>query len=317
MKYKIFVDGQEGTTGLKIFDYLSEREDLEILKIDPDKRKDPEERRKYLNEADIAFLCLPNSASIESASLVTSKNTRLIDASTAFRTDDAWTYGLPELNKKQRDIIRKSKKVSNPGCYATGFIMAVNPLVQQGILPKDYPVSCAALSGYSGGGKKLIEKYGNPDPEDKSLNSPKHYALKLDHKHLPEMQKHTGLAYPPLFTPIVSSYYKGMTVSVPLVPRLLSKKVSPADVRDLLAEYYSSERFVRVLPYEADQYLENGFLNTEACNDTNMIDIFVFGHNNQILLVSRLDNLGKGASGAAIQNMNIMLGLDEGIGLKV
>lgn len=317
MKYKIFVDGQEGTTGLKIHDYLSLRDDLEILNIDPDKRKDPEARRELLNEADIAFLCLPNAASIESASLVTSKDTRLIDASTAFRVDKNWTYGLPELSKKQRELISNSKRVANPGCHATGFIMAVNPLVQEGIISKDYPLTCNSLTGYSGGGKKLIEKYEKPGPGDTCLNSPKHYALKLDHKHLPEMQEIPGLAYPPLFTPIVSNFYKGMAVSVPLIPRLLNKIVSPAEVRNLLADYYSSEHFVRVMPYESDEYLDSGFLNAEACNDTNRIDIFVFGREGQILLVSRFDNLGKGASGSAIQNMNIMLGLDESIGLNV
>lgn len=315
MKYKIFVDGQEGTTGLQINDYLSKRPDLEILKIEPEKRKDPETRRALLNEADIAFLCLPDEAAKESASLVTNKKTRIIDASTAHRTAPGWVYGFPELNKNQRELIMNSSRVSNPGCYATGFIAALYPLIHEGIVPKDYPVTCCAISGYSGGGRKLIEKYENPDNRER-LQSPSHYALKLAHKHLPEMQKWTGIKYAPLFTPIVANYYKGMGVSIPLFPRLLNKKVTAADVREILASYYEGERFVRVIPFESDSYLDEGFLNLMECNNTNNLDIFVFGHDEQILVTARLDNLGKGASGAAIQNMNIMLGVDEGLGLQ-
>lgn len=315
MKPKIFVDGQEGTTGLQINDYLSKRSDLEILKIDPEKRKDPIVRSALLNEADIAFLCLPDAAAKESVSLVNNDNTKIIDASTAFRTDPNWTYGLPELDKNQRESIRNSYRVSNPGCHATGFILALYPLVKEGIVPDDYPVTCTSLTGYSGGGKKLIASYETPDSQD-GLNSPKHYALKLTHKHLPEMQKMADLKYPPVFAPVVSNFYKGMAVSVPLVPRLLNKKVSAGDVRDLLASHYASEHFVRVMPFESDSYLDNGFFNAEACNNTNNAEIFVFGHDDQIMVITRFDNLGKGASGAAIQNMNIMLGLDERIGLE-
>jgi N-acetyl-gamma-glutamyl-phosphate reductase len=313
MKSKIFVDGQEGTTGLKIQDYLSKRTDLEILYIDKDKRKDVGAKRELLNEADIVFLCLPDAAAKESVALIDNPRTKVIDASTAHRTAEGWAYGFPELNKGHRELIGKSTRVAVPGCHASGFVAAVNPLIQLGILPKDYPISCFSVTGYSGGGKKLIEKYENAD----KILSPMAYALKLNHKHLPEMQKITGLSHPPVFTPIVGSFYKGMAVSVPLLPRLLSKKVSSSDVRELLAEFYSTEKFIRVMPYESDSYLQEGFLNPEECNDTNRIDLFVFGHEEQILLVSRFDNLGKGASGAAIQNMNIMLGLDEGIGLKV
>ena len=315
MKYKIFVDGQEGTTGLQINDYLSKRPDLEILNIEPEKRKDPEARRILLNEADVAFLCLPDPAAKESVSLVENPNTRIIDASTAFRTDPDWTYGLPELNKNQRELIKNSHRVSNPGCHATGLILPLYPLIEEGVVPTDYPITCTSLSSYSGGGKKLIEKYENSGWEG-GLNSPKHYALKLTHKHLPEMQKMAGLKFPPVFVPVVSNFYKGIAVSIPLLPRLLNKKVSAADVRDLLASHYASEHFVRVMPYESDAYLENGYLNAEACNNTNNADIFIFGNDSQILLLTRFDNLGKGASGAAIQNMNIMLGLDEGMGLE-
>lgn len=313
MKHKVFVDGQEGTTGLKIHDYLSSRTDIEVLYIKSEERKDVDAKRALLNEADIVFLCLPDTAAKESVSLVTNSKTRIIDASTAHRTDANWTYGLPELNKNQRELIRNSHRVSVPGCYATGFAMTLYPLVNGGVVQKEYPITCFSVSGYSGGGKKLIEKYENGCYSE--VTSPKHYALKLNHKHLPEMQKITGLAYPPVFTPVVSNYYKGMTVSIPLLPRLLDKKLTAKDVRDYLSQYYASEPFVNVVPLDFEDYLENGYLDAEACNDTNRIDIFVFGNDDQILLTARLDNLGKGASGAAMQNMNIMLGLDDGIGL--
>ncbi|MDF9408088.1 MAG: N-acetyl-gamma-glutamyl-phosphate reductase [Pelotomaculum sp. PtaB.Bin013] len=316
MKYKVFVDGQEGTTGLKINERLSGRADIDILKIDPERRKDPEERRAFLNNADIAFLCLPDDASRESAALVTNNRTKIIDASTAHRTDPNWTYGIPELSKNQRALIKDSHRVAVPGCHATGFNMALYPLIQEGIVPKDYPVTCQSVTGYSGGGKKLIEKYEGTGADKKNLESPQFYALSLKHKHLPEMQKVNGLVFPPLFTPIVGDFYQGMVVAVPLLARLLSKKISAEDVQNILASYYASERFVRVMPYGSESYLDNGFLDATGCNNTNRIEIFVFGDSEQILLLSRLDNLGKGASGAAVQNMNIMLGLDEGIGLE-
>lgn len=316
MKYKVFVDGQEGTTGLKINERLSRRTDIELLKIDPERRKDPEARRAFLNEADIAFLCLPDAASRESASLVTSDKTRIIDASTAHRTDLGWTYGIPELSKHQRAMISASHRVSNPGCFATGFNMALYPLVKEGIVPKDYPLTCHSITGYSGGGKKLIEKYESARENKKALESPRFYALSLSHKHLPEMQKISGLLFPPLFTPIVCDFYKGMVVAVPLLRRSLNKKVTAREVQEFMASYYESERFVRVMPYEAESNLDNGFFDATGCNNTNRIEIFVFGNGEQILLLSRLDNLGKGASGAAVQNMNIMLGLDEGLGLE-
>lgn len=314
MKYKVFVDGQEGTTGLKIHDYLVNRPEIELMKIDPEKRKDTAERSRFLNEADLVFLCLPDAASREAVSLIHNTTTRVIDASTAFRTDPAWTYGLPELNKGQRSAIRSSRRVAVPGCHATGFVAALYPLVHSGIVPSDYPAACFSLTGYSGGGKSLINKYESS--ADNSLNSPRPYALHLHHKHLPEMQKITGLEHPPVFTPIVANYYKGMAVSVPLVTRLLKQTMNAGKIRDFFAEYYQGETFIRVMPYDADAKLDGGFLPVEDCNDTNRIDLYVFGHDEQILIVSRLDNLGKGASGAAIQNMNIMLGADETAGLK-
>ena len=315
MKYKIFVDGQEGTTGLRIHEYLSKRNDLEILKIDAERRKDLIARQELLNKADVVFLCLPDTASKESTALITNPHTRVIDASTAFRTDPGWTYGLPELSASQREEIRASFRVSNPGCHATGFILSIYPLIKAGILPNDYPVIGYSITGYSGGGKKLIEKYESKVDNNEDLNVPKYYALKLNHKHLPEMQMRAGLMYPPLFTPVVANFYKGLAMSIPLIPRLLSKKVGIYDIHHLLSSHYASERYVRVMPLEADAFLEDGFFDLTNCNNTNNVDIFVLGNDEQILLLSRFDNLGKGASGAAIQNMNIMLGLNEQMGL--
>jgi len=316
-RFRIFVDGQEGTTGLKIHEHLSGREDIEVLKIDQDKRKDIEVRRAFLNNADIVFLCLPDAAAKEAVTLIENDKTRVIDASTAHRTSPDWVYGLPELSSVQRDFVRNAGRVAVPGCHASGFVALVRPLAASGILPADYPISCCSLTGYSGGGKKLISKYED-EKSIKDIKSPKPYALKLTHKHLPEMQRAAGLAYPPVFMPVVGSFYQGMTVTVPLATRALAKKLSAREIRDFLAEYYAGQRFIRVMPYDADSNLdENGFLNPEACNGTNRMEILVFGHEEQILLAARFDNLGKGASGAAIQNMNIMLGLDEGIGLSV
>lgn len=316
MRFRVFVDGQEGTTGLKINERLSGRSDIELLRIDPERRKDPEARRMLLNEADIAFLCLPDSAARESVSLVTNDKTRVIDASTAHRTDPGWTYGLPELSRGQRERIRESRRVAVPGCHATGFNLAVYPLVREGIVPPDYPVTCHSVTGYSGGGKKLIDRYEGSGPDKKNLQSPRHYALGLNHKHLPEMQKISGLSCPPLFTPIVGDFFQGMAVAVPLLKRLLNREITAGGIQEFLASYYASERFVRVMPYDSDSCLDSGFFDATGCNNSNKAEIFVFGNSDQILVITRLDNLGKGASGAAVQNMNIMLGVDEGTGLE-
>jgi len=312
MKYKVFVDGLDGTTGLEVGDYLSGRSDLELLKADPVKCEDPRERSIWLNQADIAFLCLPDFASRESVSLVTNESTRLIDASTAYRVDPEWTYGLPELDPGQRELIAKSKRVSVPGCHATGAILALHPLVSEGVVPKDYPISITSITGYSGGGRNLIEKYRQ---HGESLMSPTPYALGLTHKHLPEIRKHSGLQFEPVFMPIVGNFYRGMAVSIPLVPRLIGGR-SALDIHEFLAGYYASEQFVRVMPFDIDANTEDGFFNVEGCNETNRADLFVFGGDDRILLITRIDNLGKGASGAAIQCLNIMLGLDEGTGLN-
>ena len=315
MAYNIFVDGQEGTTGLKINERLEKRDDIIMLHIGPEKRKDVNERSQLLNEADIAFLCLPDQAAMESAALVKNGKTRIIDASTAHRTNPDWAYGFPELSRSQREKIIISKRVSVPGCYATGFNAIMYPLVSSGIVPPDYPVTCHAISGYSGGGKKLIEKYEGGKADKKSIESPVFYSFGLKHKHIPEMQKVSGLSHPPLFTPIVDGYYQGMTVAVPLYPKLLSKSMTVAGIHDFLAGHYEGQRFIKVIPLDSESFLDNGYMPATACNGTNTLELFVFGNDDHILLVSRLDNLGKGASGAAVQNMNIMLGLDEGTGL--
>ncbi len=313
MKYKVFVDGKEGTTGLQIYEYLYKRDDIELLMIDEDKRKDTEARRALLNKADIVFLCLPDAVAKESVSLITNENTRVIDASTAHRVNPDWTYGFPEL-KGQREKIKNSKRVANPGCHATGFIAIVKPLVSMGILPKDYPVSAYSISGYSGGGKKLIEWCENG--HFKHENSPKPYRFDLCHKHLPEMQQVTGLEFKPTFSPMIANYYKGMSVAVTLHTRLLSRHYTVEEIHAAISEYYKDEHFINVLPLDVNQSLEDGYFDVEENNDSNRIDILVSGNEDQILITSRLDNLGKGASGAAIQNMNIMIGADETTGLS-
>lgn len=316
MKYKVYVDGQEGTTGLKIHECLSSRFDLEILKIAPEDRKDIGKRKYFLNEADLVFLCLPDQAAKEAVSLISNEKTRVIDTSTAHRT--FWTYGFPELNKSQRDKIRLSHRVAVPGCHATGFVAAVYPLVQEGVLPNDAPIACHSISGYSGGGKGLIQQFEQFEQlDERKARVPKPYALKLQHKHLPEMQKIVNLIQPPLFTPVVADFYKGMSVFIPISPRIMRRTLTVKEVREFYQTYYSGEEFIRVMPHGVEESFENGYLDIEGCNNTNRLDLFVLGNQNQILVVARLDNLGKGASGAAIQNMNIMLGLEESLGLNV
>ncbi len=316
MHYKVFVDGQEGTTGLKIHERLENRDDIRILQIEAEKRKDPAERSRLLNEADIAFLCLPDAAAKESVSLVTNENTRIIDASTAHRTDSQWAYGFPELSPSHREAIKTSKRVSVPGCHASGFNLIMYPLIKEGIVPADYPVTCHSISGYSGAGKKMIEQYEAGGRNDAELKSPRIYALSLQHKHLPEMKKVSGLTFTPLFSPIIGDYYQGMSVAIPLTLRLLPKKYPAREIHALLTEYYKGQYFISVPAFDPDNYPGNGYLSATACNGTNRIELHVFGHDDQVLLVSRFDNLGKGASGAAVQCMNIMLGFDEAAGLQ-
>jgi len=314
MKKTVFVDGQHGTTGLKIHERLSGRKDIEVIKIPVAKRKDPETRKKLLNEADIVFLCLPDDAARESIGLIKNRSVCVIDGSTAHRVTEGWVYGLPELKKEQRTLIKKSKRITVPGCHATGFVLMLYPLVAKGIVSPDYPVSCHAVAGYSGGGKAMISDYSGENVPD-SIRNPRLYSLALNHKHVPEMTKIVGLTRPPIFAPTVVNVYNGEIVSIPLVVEHLEKRVSAADIRELLAEYYVGERFVKVMPYPADDYLKNGFLAFTDCNGTNNLEIFVFGGKDRVLLSARYDNLGKGASGAAVQNMNIVLGLPENTGL--
>lgn len=313
MVHRVFVDGQEGTTGLRIHEYLAQRSDIEVLRIDADRRKDPAERARLLNAADVAFLCLPDAASREAASMVTNPATCLIDASTAHRTAPGWVFGLPELAAGQRALLRASKRIANPGCHASAFILAVRPLVDAGLLPREATVSATSITGYSGGGKKMIEQYeAGGDPR---LDAPRPYALGLAHKHLPEMAAHTGLARPPVFMPIVGPFYKGLAVSVPLVMSDLTNDARPESVHAALAARYAGERFIRVMPLRDADTLADGFFDVQACNDTNRVDLFVFANEGQAIVIARLDNLGKGASGAAVQAMNVHLGLDEGLGL--
>jgi N-acetyl-gamma-glutamyl-phosphate reductase len=315
MKKKVFVDGQHGTTGLKIHERLNGRKDIEVLQIPSDKRKDPATRKEFLNGADIVFLCLPDNAARESVSMISSSSVCVIDGSTAHRVAEGWVYGLPELKKEQRDLIKKSKRISVPGCHATGFVLMLYPLVAQGIVTPDYPVTCHAVAGYSGGGKALINDYSGKNMPD-FIKNPRPYSLALDHKHLPEMTKIVGLARPPVFAPTVVDVYAGEIVSIPLVPDRLEKRLSAAYIREVLAEYYAGENFVKVMPYPADDFLKNGFLTFADCNGTNNLEIFVFGNEDRVLLSARYDNLGKGASGTAVQDMNIILGLDESTGLE-
>lgn len=313
MGYRAFVDGQEGTTGLRIHEYLAQRDDIEVLRIDVDKRKDAAERARLLNAADVAFLCLPDEAAREAAALVTNPNTCLIDASTAHRTAPGWAFGLPELAPSQRALIRESKRIANPGCHASAFILLLRPLVDAGLVPATAPVTATSITGYSGGGKKMIEQYEAGG--DARLDSPRPYGLSLAHKHVPEMTAHTGLALRPIFMPIVGKFYKGLSVSVPLHLSQLKGVASAQDVQAAFAQRYAGERFIRVMPLCDAATLSDGYFDVQACNDTNRVDIFVFANDTQMILMARLDNLGKGASGAAVQAMNVHLGLDEGKGL--
>ena len=311
MKTKVYIDGQVGTTGLQIYERIGNRTDLELLRIDEDKRHDTDERRKFLNSADIVFLCLPDAGAIEAVSLIENPDVRVIDASTAHRTSDDWVYGYPELSKEQRAAIAAGKRVANPGCHATGLISSVAPLVKMGILPADYPVTCYSLTGYSGGGKKMIAQYEAQDRDEK-LSAPGIYGLTLKHKHIPEMQKVTGLTYPPVFMPIVDDYYKGMATTIMLQNRLLPGQPSAKDICASLQSYYADEHFVTVLPYDAKQ----GTVYANVLAGTNHLQLVVCGYEDQTSVTALFDNLGKGASGAAVQNMNIMLGLDEATGLE-
>ena len=302
-KPKIYIDGQEGTTGLQIYDRLGERDDIELLLIDPAKRKDTEERKKLLNAADLVFLCLPDAAAVEAVSLIDNDRTRVIDCSTAHRTHPDWAYGFPELTG-QREKIKTAKWVANPGCHATGFVSIVKPLVELGLVGKDALLSCFSLTGYSGGGKKMIASYEGPEMGGDML-SPRIYGLNQAHKHLPEMQKMCGLENPPVFSPVVDDYYKGMATTVPLFS-------SREKVIMGLAEYYKKGRMVRVsAAWEGTMLAANTFAGSD------MLFLVVQGNEERVTVTALFDNLGKGASGAAVQNMNLMLGFEETQGLNL
>ena len=312
---KVFIDGSEGTTGLRINERFAGREDISLLTIAPELRKDLNERKRLINESDITFLCLPDDAAREAVSLVENENVRIIDASTAHRIQNGWAYGFPELAPKFREAVRTGKRVAVPGCYASGFIAMVYPLLQEGILAADYPVSAFAMSGYSGAGKKTIaeyEKEGRPS----ELDAPREYALSQQHKHLKEMKAVTGLAQEPLFSPVICDYYSGMLVSLPLYANLLSKCAGPKEIHGFLADYYAGEPFVRVMPFGAEAE-SNGFLAANARSGWDGMEIYVTGCESRLVVSTRFDNLGKGASGAAVQCMNLMLGLPEDTGLKL
>lgn len=303
---KVFIDGKEGTTGLQIYDRLSARDDISLITLSDEKRKDIDARRECLNSADVSFLCLPDKAAIEAAGLVTNPNAKIIDASTAHRTNPDWVYGFPELSKERRAQISSCKRLANPGCHATGFISIVAPLVKGGIAPADYPFAAHSLTGYSGGGKKTIAQY-NDENRDIELSSPREYALGLSHKHLPEMVRECGLSQAPLFNPIICDFYSGMCVTVPLFTNLLNKKMTVESLRSYFAEYYAEQKLVKVATEEEVP----SFLASNALTGTNGLKIYVSGNDERIFIASVFDNLGKGASGAAVQNMNIMFGLDE------
>lgn len=312
MKYKIFVDGQNGTTGLKIFDRLAKREDIEVLKIDEAKRKDLDARLEMVKKADITFMCLPDAASKELAAAAP-QSARLIDTSTAHRTLPDWAYGMPELGKAQAEKIAGSNRVAVPGCHATGFVMLVYPLIQCGIANKDYPFTCHSVTGFSGGGKSMIAEYGEEN-RPITLSSPRQYALGQKHKHLPEMQAIPGLDFAPVFNPIVADYYCGMVTSVPLHNHLLNVK-SAEEIHAKLADFYKGNKLITVHPF-AENY-EEGFIASNTLDSKDTLEIFVCGHDTQTVLISRFDNLGKGSSGAAVECMNIMLGLAPETGLEV
>ena len=315
MKTKVFIDGSEGTTGLRVFERFAQRDDIELLKIPSELRKDPEEVKKYINASDITFLCLPDAAAREAVALVENENVVIIDTSTAHRTEPGWAYGYPELSAAHRDAIKNGKRIAVPGCHATGFITLVYPLIAGGILPADYPVASYSLTGYSGGGKKMIAEYESEE-RDSELDSPRQYSVSQKHKHLKEMKAITGLAREPLFSPIVADYYSGMLVSVPLYADMLNGKQTPESVHAFFAKYFEGEKFVQVMPFGAEAETRS-FLGSNNCSGWDGIQIFVTGNEERILVSSRFDNLGKGASGAAMQCLNVILGCDEAKGLNL
>lgn len=313
MKTKIFIDGSEGTTGLRIYERFEGRDDIELLPIASELRKDVQERKRLINESDITFLCLPDAAARESVSLVENEKVKVIDTSTAHRTESGWAYGFPELSAAHREAIRNGKRIAVPGCHATGFISVVYPLVAGGILPADYPVSAFSLTGYSGGGKKMIAEY-EAEGRNKDIDAPREYALTQQHKHLKEMKAITGLSREPLFSPIVADYYSGMVVSVPIYTDYLKTCKTPQEMTAYFAEYYKGEQFVQVVENgNADLY--GGMLAGNSLSGWDGLKVYITGNEERMVLSAQFDNLGKGASGAAVQCLNILLGCEENKGL--
>lgn len=314
MTKNVFIDGEAGTTGLQIRERLEGRSDIELVSIDPAKRKDADERKRLLNSVDAVILCLPDEAAREAVALIENDVVKVIDASTAYRVALGWAYGFAEMSKDQRAKIAASKRISNPGCYPTGFIALTRPLVDAGLIPRDWALSVNAVSGYSGGGKAMIAEFENESDPSFTRAPYRIYAMAQRHKHVPEMQKYAGLARAPIFVPSVGRYYKGMIVEVPLPLAATAAGSKLDEVHDVLAQAYKGERFVTVAPLAESAALKT--LDPEGLNGTNQLKLFVFGHDDEVRLVALLDNLGKGASGAAVQNLNIALGLEESAGLS-
>jgi len=304
----VFIDGQAGTTGLKLEERLKSRQDVSLLTIDPALRKDPTARRKLMSKADVIFLCLPDDEARKAVELAPA-DAIVIDASTAHRIAPGWVYGLPELSAAHRKALTSAKRIAVPGCHAAGFISMIYPLLEAGIISQDAKLHCNSLTGYSGGGRNMIEEYENNRLLGDALGAPRPYALGLKHKHLPEMQGICGLSHPPHFMPVVGDISQGMFVTVPLWTEELQKPTGTKDIWQAWVKHYSGSRFIRVMPLSISDNI--GFMDMTSCNGTNNMDLFVFGHESQLLLGARLDNLGKGASGAAVQCMNIACGLDE------
>jgi N-acetyl-gamma-glutamyl-phosphate reductase len=315
MTYRVFIDGEVGTTGLQIRQRLAARTDLVVASLPEDRRKDPAARAEMINSVDAVILCLPDEASREAVSMIQNDQVRVIDASTAFRTAPGWTYGFPEMSAVQRQAVAASKRVSNPGCFPTGFIALVRPLIEAGLVPADWPVTVSAVSGYSGGGKPMIAEFEDETSDSFTSVAYRIYATGLEHKHVPEMQLHTGLTGRPLFAPSVGRYAQGMIVEVPLQLWAMPTLPQVSQLHEVLSLAYAGSRFVEVASLAEAASIKT--LDPEGLNGTNRLKLFVFGNEaaGQARLVALLDNLGKGASGAAVQNLNLMLGLDEGEGL--
>ena len=306
---KVFIDGSAGTTGLRIAERLSTRTDIELIKLTEERRKDINARKEALNSADIAFLCLPDTASREAVSLIENSQTVVLDTSTAHRTDDGWAYGFPELSEKHREKIKNSKRIAVPGCHASGFIAIVYPLIEAGVLPKNSLLSCFSLTGYSGGGKNMIAEYEG-ERRDKLLNAPRQYGITQTHKHLPEMVKYGGIENAPAFIPVVADFYSGMEVTVPIFGSDINVTI------DEIKEIYKRKYTGPIVKF-ADDFSENGFVSANKLSFCDGMEISVAGNGDRILLIARYDNLGKGASGAAIECMNIVLGTEETTGLDL